>query len=311
MRLATLAHRIYKSISSLMSISPFLFLVIPIANANNDYPNGLFLIGLTDSGWRFFLSDRQTEGQSDNHILHRIDAIEHPRGGSYHPKLKRIAYLGSDNKFYEYYLESDTTVEVSATSNNRYSQPRYSQNGEYLLAVELPDGRSRRTNIIGINTSSQTHHKLVRKRTAQFEPQMMSANSLYYTTAICVDDCEGMIWELWHRDMRTAKQEQLTLMNAVARQPHLGYDGWLYFSSNAGSGSYNIWRMQPVVGSQPEQLTAGPHRDSSPATDRNGNIYFLRKDQAGTNIMKMANDKISAIKLPEEILDVRFLEVVQ
>lgn len=272
--------------------------------ANTKLPEGLFFIGLTDKGWQFF--------RVKNASLDVIDEIEHPRSGTYHPMLDKIAYIGSDNVFTEYHLKTAVRSPLSiADTQTRFTQPRYSQDGSLLLAVELPDGRSRRTNIVGIDTKTRSRFQFVRKRTAQFEPQMMSNDVLFYTTAICVDDCEGMIWELWQRDMRNAQQRQLTLMNAVARQPHLGYDSWLYFSSNAGSGHYNIWRMKPLVGSPPEQLTKGSERDSAPATDRSGNLYFLRKDRRATHIMQLSNGELSELELPDIIQDVRHLEVVQ
>ena len=264
-------------------------------------PDGLSVIGLDrHDSWRVYISDG---GQ-----FQPVQGIESPRGGAYHHSKGLYAYIGADGLLRENDLAEQSSQEIPLTNaGSRYTQPHYSADGRWLYMVELPEGKSRRTRIVGYNRDAEELHAFVRKRTAQFEPTTDAGSFLYYTTAICVDDCEGMIWELWRRDLRSGRQVQLTLMNAVANHPHMGSDGWLYFSSNADAGRFHIWRMQPEVGAKPQQLSTGNVRDSDPILGVDGVLYFIRKSSQGTSLMRWQNAQAISIDTPD-LKDLRNLE---
>ena len=263
------------------------FLLAPYVMANTP-PDGLSVVGLADARWSVHVAD---QGEWT-----RIDEVESPRTVAYHRTSGKLAFVGVDGRLRVRELSSGRTQELEKDSeSSRFTQPHYSANGERLFAVELPGGKSRRTNIVGFNAVDNEKHLYVRKRTAQFQPFSDEDQFLYYTTAICVDDCEGMIWELWRRSFLDGQQEQLTLMNALANQPHVSRDGWLYFTSNKDNGRFHIWRMRPSVGAKTEQITSGEVRDSDPTTTPDGRLLFLRKTPEGSAIMQWNNGALTEI----------------
>lgn len=286
-------------------LNPLVFLLLSISAAAQaepkSLPNGLTFAGLVDGKWQIYVEAAGT--------LAALTEIEHPRTFSIDAHSSLIAYVGSDGILRLQNTKSgESQISIQTKSESRYTQPSFSSDGQWLLAVELPSGKSRRTNIVGFNTTNGERHTFVQKRTAQFEPYMDSPRYLHYTTATCVDDCIGMIWELWRRDMQTGKQIQLTLMNSVSNQPHIRENN-IYFSSNADSGLFHIWRMPDEAGAVPEQLTTGDVRDSDPTTDDRGTLYFLRKSQGQAQIMRLENDVLSVVSGLDQFADIRNLEI--
>ncbi len=257
------------------------------------------MVALIDDSWQVLVTH-------DGKFV-ALNDIQHPRSVSYHHATRRLAWVGPDNRLRERNLVSGATRIFEGVEGSSYTQPAWSFDGTRLIVVELPEGKSRRTLIVSFELESGERHYLVRKRTAQFEPQLSDTRNLYYTTAICVDDCEGMIWELWVRDLQTAQQRQLTLGNAVATQPHLGHDGWLYYSSDAGRAGFHIWRMRPEPGAPSEQLTQGEVRDSDPVLGADGFMYFLRKSREGTALMRISAT-LEQVYIDADVSDLRDLE---
>jgi len=266
-------------------------------------PEGLSLVALVDDEWRVLVAEAGR--------LVALADVAHPRSIAYHHGARRLAWIGADNRLRERDLESGVTESLGQDDGlARYTQPSYSPDGRRLLAVELPDGKSRSTRIVAFDLAAGERHYLVRKRTAQFEPHMGSALTLHYTTAICVDDCVGMIWELWERDLADGRQRQLTLLNAVSKSPRLGADGWLYFSSDAGGTGFHLWRMRPEPGSPPEQLTEGEVRDSDPSPGADGVVHFVRHSREGAALMRLVpGGEPVPVVLDERIEDLRDLEL--
>lgn len=277
----------------------------------SELPKGLSIIGLSEGNWNLYV---ENSGK-----LTSLEDIDSPRTAAYHQSTQQVAYVGVDGLLRLKNLNTGAIKELKSVSgNSRFTQPTFSLDGSWLYVVELPQGKSRRTNIIGFDlyavadsavADEDAQHGVVRKRTAQFDPAAGADSYLFYTTAICVDDCEGMIWELWRRSLVDATQKQLTLMNALATQPHLGHDGLLYFSSNA-SGKFQIWRMQPEVGAKAHQLTSAGFRDSEPVTSNNGDLFFIRKSREGTALMRFSDSALSKVGTPG-LEDLRNLGISQ
>ena len=274
------------------------------ALAESSLPDGLSVVALFGDEWRVLVA---ADGR-----LSALENVPHPRSVAWHHGSGQLAWVGADNRLRLTKTGTGDTVELPIEADrrehDRYTQPAFSPDGAWLYAVELPGGRSRSTNLVGFELPGGTRHHLVRKRTAQFEPHVGDGRTLHYTTAICVDDCAGMIWELWERDLPSGRHRQLTLMNAVANQPRLGTDGWLYFTSDAAGGGFHLWRARPVPGAEPERLTAGAVRDSDPSPVPDGSVYFLRKIPAGTRLMRLADGVATPVALDPEIRDLRDLE---
>jgi len=272
------------------------------AIAEVSVPENLAVIGFDGESWGVYLSTQGT--------LEKQQEIPDPRSFSHSVETGSIAYIGSDAHLYLHEIQEGVTRKLGNPEDNlRYTQPFFSESGEILYIVQLPGGKSRRTEIVAIDMEDTNKRYLVRKRTAQFEPYTRDDSILYYSTAICVDDCEGMIWELWRRELTSTKQYQLTLLNHVSNQPHLSRDNWLYFSSNAPDSYFHIYRMRPEVGATPEQLTFEKARDSEPFTDRGNNLYFIRKTRQSTRIMMLNDGEAVPVSTPENLIDFRNMEI--
>ena len=273
----------------------------PLSAPSHVLPPGLSVVVLIDDAWHVMIA---TESGVD-----LVPDVSYPRNVTYHRGADRLAWIGADGRLRERALATGRTTTLGdASSSARYTQPAYAPDGRWLDAVELPGGKSRTTRIVGFDLDSGERHRLVAKRTAQFEPQRTPDGRLHYTTALCVDDCPGMIWELWEKDLVEGRQRQLTLQNAVATHPKLGEDGWLYFSSNAAGDGFHIWRVRPEPGAPPEPLTQGAVRDSDPAPTPDGSVYFIRRRADGVDLMRLADGEEETVSLDARIRDLRDLE---
>ena len=126
---------------------------------------------------------------------------------------------------------------------------------------------------------------------------------------VCAVGVGEITWELWRRDEASERQEQLSLANAVSRQPVTADGQWLYFSSNR-AGHYHIWRMRAEVGAAAEQLTAGEVHDTDPAPLKDGSVYFIRHTPDAANIMlRRVDGSLDTVTLPAGVQDVRDLEI--
>lgn len=268
-------------------------------------PNGIAFAGYDSEKWSIYYTN------DDSSELKKVDGIKYPRNFTWNRKHKKIAYISVDSKLIEYDIKSKQMKQlVSVPDDTHLTQPKYSLDQERLFAVLLPNGKSRSTQIIEVIDGNQ-YQPIVRKRTAQFEPFMFDNDYLYYTTVICVNDCGDMIWELWRKDMTTAKQVQLTLGNHVSRQPILKDNKWIYFSSNR-AGNYHIWKMENKIGAPAEQITSGEVHDSDISFDKDGNIFFLRRSRNNIKLMKLSkNNHLTEVPLPKQIVDIRNLEIRQ
>lgn len=265
-----------------------------------DLPDGLMFIGLVDSDWDVFLTRAGKWWQ--------VSQIDNPSSAAYNSSKQLIAYIDSEGVAREYDLSNGETEIVYENENNRYTQPAYSQDGEWLYVVQLPKGKSRQTQIVGRHSESGIKHVFVRKRGAQFDPHSTDGQFLYYTTAACVDDCPSMIWELWRRNSLTSEQVQLTLTNAVARQPFVDNNNAIWFSSDSRVGEFRIWTMKNQVGAVPLMRTFCPGKDSNPVVDSNGEVFFLRHNAKGAALMQLQdNFRAVSIELPERITNLRNL----
>jgi Tol biopolymer transport system component len=152
-----------------------------------------------------------------------------------------------------------------------------------------------------------TKKPVVTQRSAQFEPYFHAPRTLYYSNVHCTIGCGKIIQEIWRKDLISGEAEQITLLNAIARQPVISGQ-WLYFSSNK-AGNFHIWRMSLETGRY-ERLTEGRVTDINPALDRQSNLYFIRHTPTGTALMQRRTDG-TLQTLPKTLENFRDLEISQ
>jgi Tol biopolymer transport system component len=158
----------------------------------------------------------------------------------------------------------------------------------------------------------ETRHQskaVVTQPLAQFEPRFQASNALYYASVSCNHGCGRIIQEIGRMDLSSGEADQLTLVNAIARQPvPASADPWLYFASNQ-AGNFHLWRLN-LASDHYEPLTSGRVTDSNPAFDREQRLYFLRHTPTGVQLLRRENEgALHAMTLPEPFEDLRVLEI--
>ena len=278
-----------------------LFVGVNIQSAET-WPDGLSFVGLAEGRWRLYIV---FPGGSQPQVA--ATALE-PRTPTYNPRTGRVAYIDVDGSVREIVLEQVTErVLLYADGQHTFTQPAYDAEGKRLFVVVLKDRESVETDIVAVD--GDRSHPVVTQRSAQFEPYVHATGQIYYSNVICTLGCGKIIQELWRMHLVSGEAEQLTLLNAIARQPVVSQDGqWLYFSSNKG-GNFHLWRLALETG-QYEQLTTGRVTDSSPALTQDGQVYFIRHAPTGTYLMRRGADgAIQPLSLPDTVQDLRDLEI--
>jgi Tol biopolymer transport system component len=266
-------------------------------------PEGIMFLGLNDGAWRIHVV---VEGR-----LSTVDTPSEPRTATYSRQRRAVAYVAADAVLYEVSLGGNAPRKLlESTKTLAITQPAYSRTGDQLLFVGLEGGASAQTEIHAIDLAGNgAPASLTSQPGAQFEPKPMGDHGLLYSSVSCAIGCGRIIQEIWYKNRLTEQARQITLGNAIARQPVPSPDGaWVYYSSNR-AGNYHIWRM-PVGGGTAERITDGSVTDISPAIDPQGGIYFIRHDQRGSQLMKVDRTGTAIrIPLPDAISDIRNLEV--
>lgn len=273
------------------------------SNASS-WPSGLSFVGLKAGVWQLLVVPR---GASTPQA---IPLPLEPRTPAYSGNTSRVAYIGADGGLREFDLASGRERVLALPDRNHgYTQPAYGKGGEELLVVVLKEGASVDTDIVAIDRNKARRQPVVSQRSAQFDPAIGADGWLYYSNVLCTTDCGQIIQEIWRKDRVSGVARQLTLLNALSRQPVSSEDGGtLYFSSNRG-GNFHIWSLDLVAGEY-RQLSDGRVADTDPAVDARGNLYFIRRSPAGTRLMRRGDDgNLVEVALPEGITDLRDLEI--
>lgn len=265
-------------------------------------PDGSLFIGLKQKTWKTYVV-------SAGEVTPITTAVE-PRTASYNPKDGLVAYIGADGHLHEaHVVDTNDRILLSSTEQRAFTQPAYSRDGTQLFLVEMKGGTSADTEIIVLEKGRDQPRQITRQPAAQFEPRADRSDYLLYSSVSCVVGCGRIIQEIWRKHLPSDETEQITLTNAISRQPVASPDGkWVYFSSNR-AGHYHLWRTAGV--NLPlEQLTQGEVTDISPAVDHQGQVYFVRYDATGTKLMRIEPDgSVGALALPAHVEDLRNLEI--
>lgn len=258
----------------------------PVQSA--DLPPGLVVTGLREGTWNLY------RATGDGSELQRIPTVSEPRTPALAPDGARIAYIGSGGELREIDVESgEDRIRASADSEGTMTQPAYGPRGG-LVVVRLEEGASRRTDLVVLG-EEQGMRVMLAQRSAQFEPDFGQDGALYYGNVLCAEPCGRVIQEIWRFRAATGRAAQLTRLNTVSRQPHVGPKDRVYFSSNA-AGHYHIWRLSPGE-EPPTRITGGQVVDAWPAAARNGDLYFLRRTVEGVSLMLLEGGAKSPRKI--------------
>lgn len=266
------------------------------------WPAGLSFVALAGERWQLYLV---APGTTE---LQAVHTASEPRTPTYNAKTGKVAYMGADGNLHETSLADGTDrVLLKASAQETFTQPAYDDRGERLFVVVLKEGNSADTDIMAL--AGNTRKSVVQQRFAQFEPYFHEPYTLYYSNVLCVVGCGKIIQEIWRINLITEDAEQLTRINAIARQPVVSKDGQrLYFSSNQ-AGNFHIWQLE-LATNRYQRLTDGWVSDLSPALDSEETLYFIRQSPEGTRLMRLnRNGALRAMTLPEGIEEVRDLEI--
>jgi hypothetical protein len=268
------------------------------AQGTETWPQGLSFVGLSADRWQLYIVQPSAlEPQI-------VETFLEPRTPTYAVQTGKIAYLGADGTLREKLLESgEERILLKPDAQRTFTQPAYDAAGKRLVIVALKEGASVDTDILTLDDEKP----VVTQRSAQFEPYFHAPRTLYYSNVHCTIGCGKIIQEIWRKDLISGEAEQITLLNAIARQPVISGQ-WLYFSSNK-AGNFHIWRMSLETGRY-ERLTEGRVTDINPALDRQSNLYFIRHTPTGTALMQRRTDG-TLQTLPKTLENFRDLEISQ
>lgn len=268
-------------------------------------PKGTSFIGFRDGTWNVYLV------QEENTPPLLVKTVSEPRAAMFSLKKSALVYIAADGKVREIILRNnEDRVLLEPEKKRAFAQPAYDAGGTRLLLVDMKDGTSADTEIALLDTAKPTAVKTVTSQPAsQFEPRFVDDQSMVYSSVSCVLGCGRIIQEIWRKNVVTDTAEQVTLLNAIARQPVTSPDGkWVYFSSNK-AGSYHIWRI-PLSGGEPEQVTKGNVTDGSPAVGSDNRVCFIRSVSASSNMVcRLPSGDEQVVELPVGIQNIRNLEI--
>ncbi len=275
-----------------------------VAHGADDWPTGLSFVGLKAGHWQLYLMAPEAKEPQP------VVTAQEPRTPTYNPRVGKVAYIGSDASLREITLATATEqIVLNADAKHTYTQPAYDSDGKRLFVVALREGASVDTDILMLDETRHQAQAVVTQPLAQFEPRFQAPDTLYYASVSCNHGCGRIIQEIWRINLSSGEAEQLTRVNAIARQPVLATDSqWLYFASNQ-AGNFHLWRLNLASG-QYEPLTTGRVTDSNPAFDHDHRLYFLRHTPAGVQLLRRENNgTLQALTLPEPFEDLRDLEI--
>jgi hypothetical protein len=185
--------------------------------------------------------------------------------------------------------------------------------------VKLIEGKSSDTQIVSLD-DEYSPIPVLRQASAQFHP-LYHDTRLFYSHVSCRLECDPLIQEVWEKDLITGNARQLTLLNATSYLHSIDRNGLYGFISSNSSGYYNLARLDLSTNAT-TWLTNGRVTDSYPAIADDGALYFLRRMQDGTRLMRLIDalgksetsmdvQDAEAVFLPEEVEKVRYLEIAR
>lgn len=248
---------------------------------------------------------RRSDWQKRAVIENSVAVTRQPGTGAFFVKQddgQIVQFLENENK--EFIKKA---LPVLESERLNYTHLRAYNKG--FLAISLKGGKSRETTIIDVPQTLKPQ-SLINQAAAQFHP-LKTNNSLYYAHVSCRLACDPVIQEVWRRDQVSGKTQQLTLLNSTSYMHSVDAEEQYGYISSNQSGYYHIGRLN-LLDSNVVWLTQGQVTDSYPSIANTGDLYFIRRDQQGTRLMrifKKGSLEAQAIALPKSIKKIRYLEI--
>ena len=233
---------------------------------------------------------------------------QEPRTYDYDFATGNLVYIASDKNVH-IIIDNNESI-LLKSGKNAYTEPSFMDNSKKIMLVELIDGNSKKTKIITIDLKHKKIKTLHSQYSTALEPYGNNSKDLYYANVSCVEGCNKIIQEIWHKDLVDKEANQLTLLNTLSHQPRSNKDNsMVYFSSNK-KGNYHIWayNTRTYVSTQ---LTFGEVTDGFPSPVEAG-VYFLRRIKNHVALMYLSKKgDISEVQLKQTYIKIRNLKVKQ
>ena len=264
---------------------------------------GLLMVGLSksDMNWAIYSTRKGEDWKT-------ISTIDEPRTPVFNSVKNLLAYVDSGGNVR--LIKNDVeTVILPASQSVSYTQPAFDHDGNHLFVVALKDGASVDTDIMKLHIDTGEITPIVKQRSAQFEPAY-AGETLFYSSVSCVPPaCHRIIEDIWKISPVSLEAEQLTMLNAISREPTIdNKNDTIYFISDK-SGQLSLWSLsaadvKEVIGD------SGSGSDSSPAVTESGDVVFIRKSRYESDqLLSWSSDKNTTIKIgiPQPVVKIRDL----
>ena len=279
----------------------YLFTLIALGSVLFSKTPPLSFIALDDDSWHIVVC-------KDSEHCHTIQTQQEPRTYDYDFENGNVVYIGSDKNVHLIVDNNESILLKSGT--NAYTEPSFIDEDQKIMLVELIDGNSKKTKFISIGIKDKKQRTLHSQYSTALEPYTNNRTDLYYANVSCVDGCEKIIQEIWHKDLIDKEANQLTLLNTLSHQPRADKDNhFVYFSSNK-NGNYHIWSYDTKT-HKTKALTSGNVTDGFPSPYQEG-ILFIRRIKNDTTLMQLdKKGKIQEISFTNTHKKIRNLKVKQ
>jgi hypothetical protein len=280
-----------KSLLTLIALGSILFAKTP----------PLSFIALEKGSWHVVVCD-------ETNTCRTLQTEQEPRTYDYDFATGNLVYIASDKNVH-LVIDNNETIFLKS-DKSAYTEPSFIEHGKNVMLVELINGNSKKTKLISMNLKDKKQKTLHSQYSTALEPYTNNGIDLYYANVSCVEGCNKIIQEIWHKDLLSTEAEQLTLLNTLSHQPRSNKDNTVvYFSSNK-KGNYHIWSYNRDTHTS-KQLTFGEVTDGFPSPAHNG-LYFLRRIENHTALMHLSKEE-NLIKVPlkQTYTKIRNLKVKQ
>jgi len=279
----------------------YLFTLIALGSVLFSKTPPLSFIALDDDSWHVVVCDETS-------TCHTLQTEQEPRTYDYDFVTGNLVYIASDKNVH-IIIDNNESI-LLKSDKNAYTEPSFVDNGKKIMLVELIDGNSKKTKIITIDLKHKKIKTLHSQYSTALEPYGNNSKDLYYANVSCVEGCNKIIQEIWHKDLIDKEANQLTLLNTLSHQPRSNKDNsMVYFSSNK-KGNYHIWAYNTRTYAS-TQLTFGEVTDGFPSPVEAG-VYFLRRIKNHVALMYLSKKgDISEVQLKQTYIKIRNLKVKQ
>ncbi|MGH1461894.1 MAG: hypothetical protein ACRBB6_07655 [Neptuniibacter sp.] len=265
-------------------------------------PDNLMIVGYDGSAWHPYVSQK---GEWE-----KIDYIENPASITRSAESNAFIYKADTGDVYWANQKEHKKLYDSSKSNDGVTQLRADDRG--AVFVKLIDGKSSDTQLSHLDLNGQIK-TFYSQASAQFHP-IMHGNELYYAHVSCRLICNPIIQDVWRRNIKTYRTEQLTMLNSTTYLHGISKDGGYGVISSNHHGFYHIALLDLNKGGV-TWLTSGQVTDSNPVLASDNRVYFIRRMSTGTTVHSLPLGAQSAKEsdllthsLPHGVTKIRYME---